>query len=296
MMDNVFRIVILISPVHDCRSPIIIGPGGMVASDSLRWILNPYDAVALEEGLRLRQIVPRCLVSVLSMAATPGDKIIRECLAAGADNAVRIWDDILEGVDPYTTASVLAAALRVEKFELVLGGSTRPDLRYGQVGPMVAELLGLPSITAARAVRHAADRDHVLVEKRVPGRLLSLSCALPALITFEKGPPLRYPTFPGRRRAQSASITVLDLDAVGLSRDAIASLAKTSVERFTPPKPTRRSARASDSGSMSLAARFQKITRGGGEDRKESKIWECTDKVSIVKLAEHLLAEKIVVF
>ena len=291
------EIVVLVSPVHDCLNPVTIEPGGKkIDPSSLRWVLNAYDAFALEEALRLRDEVPGTRSSVLMMAPADAEGILRECLAVGADEAVRIWDDRMEGSDPYATASVLAAALERRTCDLILCGWRRADLEQGQVGPGLAELLELPQVTGARKILPGQDGRHILLHKRIPGYLTKVSCPLPAVITMEKGQVLRYPSQAVRRRAQKAKITTLDLEAIGLTEEFVGPIGSiTQIERFTPPKPTRRSAIASAAGSMTAAARLQRIMGGGVQEKKESKIWECHDEGSVRRVAEHMIKEKMLI-
>ena len=292
------EIVVLIAPVHDCLNPVKIEPGGKrIDPSSLRWVMNPYDAFALEAALRIRDVTPGTRVRVMAMAGPAPDHGLRGCLAVGADDAVRIWDDSMEGSDSYATATVLAAALRDRPYDLVLCGWRRGDLEHGQVGPSLAEILDLPQVTGARKVELADDNTRILLRKRVPGYLTKLSCPLPALVTMEKGQVLRYPSLPGRHRAARAEIHALGLDSVGLGEENVGTTGSiTRLERFTPPKPTRRSAMASTGGKMTAAARLQRIMGGGVQEKKDSKIWECPDEPSAKKAAEHIVNEKLISF
>lgn len=291
------NVVVLIAPVHDCLNPVTIDPGGKgIVPSSLRWIMNPYDAFALEEAMLLRDRVPGTRITVMTMAPPDSECILRECLAVGADEGVRIWDDRMEDSDPYATARVLVAALQKRTFDLLVSGWRRADLENGQVGPLLADLLGLPQVTGARKIEPARDDDRFLVTKRIPGFLTRLSCPLPSLITMEKGQALRYPRHADRLRAAKAGILVLDLEAIGLSEDVVGIPGSINrLERFTPPKPTRRSAMASAAGTMTAAARLQRIMGGGVQEKKDSKIWECPDEGSVKKVAEHIVKEKMIV-
>jgi electron transfer flavoprotein beta subunit len=292
------EIVVLIAPVHDCLNPVKIEPGGKgIDPSSLRWTLNPYDAFALEEALCIRDVTPGTRVRLVAVASSDSEEVVRGCLAAGADDAARIWEKGMEGSDSYATATVLAAALRKQPFDLLLCGWRRADLEHGQVGPALAEVLDLPQVTGARKIEPAENETRIRVHKRVPGYLTKLSCPLPALVTIEKGQVLRYPSLAGRHRAARAEIPSLGLDSLGLREENVgASGSTTRLERFTPPKPTRRSAMASTAGKMTAAARLQRIMGGGVQEKKDSKIWECPDEPSTRKVAEHIVKEKLITF
>lgn len=290
-------ILVLVCPIHDCLNPVKIAQNGKsVLASSLRWVMNPCDAFALEAALAVRDRAAGTRVLALSMSPPEGEKVLRECLAAGADEAVRLWDDALEGSDPYATASVLAAAIRLFPADLVLAGARRGDLEQGQVGPMVAEMLGIPQVSAVREIRWQPGEQDLQAVKRAAGHLIRLSCPLPALVTMERGHPLRYPRLHDRKRANRASLRVLGLAQLGLGRqEAGIAGSLVEIERITPPKPSRRSALAASVSTMSTAARLQRILSGGVQSPKESKIHPCRDAASVEKVVEHMIKEKIVI-
>ncbi len=296
MSGSGLEIVVLVAPVHDCLNPVTIEPGGTgIAPSSLRWVLNPADAFALEEALGFRDAVPGTRISAMTMSPPDSEGVLRECLAVGADVCLRIWDDRMAGSDPFATATVLAAALRRRSFDLVLCGWRRADLEYGQVGPALAELLGVPQVTGTRGILAGQDARHILLHKRIPGYLMKVACPLPAMVTVEKGQALRYPRYADRRRARKAQIPILGLETLGLSDKQVGAWGSANqLERFTPPKPTRRSAMASAAGTMTAAARLQRIMGGGVQQKKDSKIWECRDRQSVEKVTEHMLKEKMI--
>lgn len=284
-------IVLTVAPVHDCRDPVLLDPTrGRIVPSSRHWILNPPDAIALEQALRLRDLHPGFRIRVVSVAPPSAEELLRECLAVGADEVVRIWDKGVEDADPYGIATILAAAIRMGPYDLILAGCRRADVEHAQTGPMIAELLGLPQITRARNVEMDRESGSVRAEKRIPGSMLTMSCPLPALVSVEKGPPLRYPRFPDRRKAGKVRITSVDLGAIGLE-EAPASMIH--LERVTPPKPGRRSALGAAAG-MPVVARLQRILSGGAQAKKEGTIRPCPDKASTLKTVEHLLKEKLV--
>lgn len=291
MKERYWNIVVTVAPVHDCQDPVLLDSSrGRIDPASRRWILNPPDTIALEQALRIRDRLPGFRIRVVSVAPPSAEGVLRECLAVGADELVRVWDEGVEDVDPRGLATILAAAIRMGPFELILAGCRRADVEHAQTGPMLAELLGLPQVTYAGYVEVDRDSGSLRAEKRVPGKMLTMSCSLPALVTMEKGPPLRYPRYPDRRSARKVPITGVDLGAIGLER-VPAPLIR--LERVTPPKPMRRSALGAATG-MPVVARLQRILSGGGQVKKESNIRPCPDKASTLMAVEHLLKEKLV--
>lgn len=287
-----WNIVVTAAPVHDCRDPVVLDPvRKQVDPASLRWTLNPPDMIALEQALRLRDRIPGTRIRVISIAPSSAEGVLRECLAVGADELDRVWGDGIEEADPHGLASILAAVVRREPFDLILAGGRRADVEHAQTMPILAELLGLPQVTCARSVESDPDGESLRVEKRVPGRLLTISCSLPALVAVEKGPSLRYPRYPDRRSARKAKIRSLDLGMIGL-REAPGPLIR--LERVTPPKPGRRSALGAASG-IPVIARLQRILSGGPQTKKEGNLHPCPDRQSTLQVVKRLLDEKLVV-
>ncbi|OGP35711.1 MAG: hypothetical protein A2X88_06520 [Deltaproteobacteria bacterium GWC2_65_14] len=284
-------IVVMVAPVHDCRNPLVLDTlRGRIDPTCRRWILNPPDTIALEQALRIKDRFPAFGIRVVSVAPPSADSALRECLAVGADELVRVWGGGVEEADPHGLAVILAAAVRLRPFRLILAGWRRADVEHAQTGPMLAELLDLPQITCARSVEMGRESESIRVEKRIPGRILSLSCRLPAVITLEKGPPLRYPRYPDRRKARKIQITGVDLEGIGLEGVPPPLIR---LERVTPPKPRRRSALGAATG-MPVVARLQRILSGGAQAKKENNIRPCPDRASTLKTVEHLLKEKLV--
>src|SRR5207302_3575169 len=104
------------------------------------------DAYALEEGLQLKEQHGGEVV-VLCAGPSRAGQTIREALAKGADRAIHIEEEDLSALDPLASARLMAAALKAEAPDLVLTGLQSDDLGYGQTGPILAELMGLPHAT-----------------------------------------------------------------------------------------------------------------------------------------------------
>jgi electron transfer flavoprotein beta subunit len=287
-----WKIVVTAAPVHDCREPVDLDPvRKQVALASLRWTLNPPDMIALEQALRLRDRIAAARIRVVSIAPPAAESVLRECLAVGADEVERVWGEGVEMADPHGLASILAAAVRRMPFDLILAGWRRADVEHAQTGPILAELLGLPQVTCARDVGSGPDGNSPRVERRIPGRLLTVSCPLPALVVIDKGPLLRYPRYPDRRSASKAAIRSVDLGMIGI-KEAPRPLIR--LERVTPPKPGRRSSLGAVTG-IPVVARLQRILSGGLQSKKEGNLHPCPDRESALQVVKRLLDEKLVV-
>ena len=167
--------------------------------------LNEPDAYALEEALRLKEKHSGEVV-VCSAGPARATQVIREALARGADRAIHVESDGLATADAFTVAEALAAAIRDERFDLVLTGLQSDDQGFGQVGVVLAEKLGMPHATIIMEVQVADSR--LGVKRELEGGWFQwISLPLPALLTIQSGiNQLRYATLKGIMAAKKKEI------------------------------------------------------------------------------------------
>ena len=141
------NVVVLLKQVPDTESLIEINADASdIKTDNLKWIMNPYDELAVEEGIRIREKLGSGKVTVLSVGPERATAAIRTALAMGADEGVLISDPALGKPDPLTTAKVLAAALKAVPFDLIIAGQRAVDDDSYLVPSAVAEYLGIPML------------------------------------------------------------------------------------------------------------------------------------------------------
>jgi len=151
------NIIVCIKVVTDPEAPAStfkIDPAGkrVLPGQGVPPVLNPYDENALEAALKIKESQP-ARITVISAGKIIPKAVIKKSLAVGADNLIVIEDEVFEEIDSYTTTFVLAAAVKkVGAFELILAGRMAADTNAGQVGPGMAELLGIPGVTDARKI------------------------------------------------------------------------------------------------------------------------------------------------
>jgi len=188
-------------------------------------IINPFDTYALEEGLRIKEKLGG-KVTAISMGPPQAEKALREAIALGIDEGILISDKVVAGSDTLATSYTLAQALKkYGDFDLVICGKQAMDGDTAQVGPGVAETLGLPHITYVRKIEEIKPEDKYLrVERMMEEGYEVVETTLPALITVVKeiNEP-RLPSLKGMMRAKKAEITKwnavdlnLDVKRVGL--------------------------------------------------------------------------------
>jgi len=144
--------------------------------------ISSFDVRALAKAVALAKAQGGEVVA-LTMGPPQARKALEECLAIGADRAVHLCDAAFAGSDTLATARALAAAIRRERFDLVLCGRHSVDAETGQVGPEVAELLDLPQVTAARTLEIDAQRRVARLERETDLGHDVVECSLPLLVS-----------------------------------------------------------------------------------------------------------------
>jgi electron transfer flavoprotein beta subunit len=144
-------------------------------------VISPFDENALEAALRIKEEMG-AKITVLSMGKKISDTVMRKNLAAGADKLIFLQDDAFENLDSHSTASVLADAIRkIGDYDLILTGRQAGDWDFGQVGLILAELLGLPCVSLAREIK--VKDGNVLAKKILLGGYEEVKAKMPALVT-----------------------------------------------------------------------------------------------------------------
>jgi electron transfer flavoprotein beta subunit len=179
-----------------------------VRDQDASWELNEPDAYALEEALRLREKHSGEVV-VVSAGPARVAQVLREALARGADRAIHVQGDYLASADAFATADALAAALEVEKVDLVLTGLQSDDQGFAQVGVVLAERLGMAHSTIIMDVQVEAGA--LKVKRELEGGWFQwIAMPLPAVLTIQSGiNQLRYATLKGIMAAKKKEIRVV---------------------------------------------------------------------------------------
>jgi electron transfer flavoprotein beta subunit len=185
--------------------------------------MNEPDAYALEEGLRLKEKQGGEVV-VCSAGPARVAQVLREALARGADRAIHVEDDRLANADAFAIADALAAAMRDERFDLILTGLQSDDQGFAQTGVILAERLGLSHATIIMEV--TADGGSLRVKRELEGGWFQwVSMPLPAVLTIQSGiNQLRYATLKGIMAAKKKEIRKATASAAAAPRQKIVSL------------------------------------------------------------------------
>lgn len=213
------RIAVCLKRVPDTTAKIAIAADGKSADEAgVKFVPNPYDEYAIEEALKLKEAAGSGETVVVSLGGDAAQETIRAALAMGVDRGVLLQCG--GSADGLEVARALAAELKGGGFDLILFGKMAVDDYNHQVGVMVAELLELPCITA---VSHLALSDGSLAaDREIEGGIESSTCALPAVLTCDKG--LNSPRLPSLKGIMAAKKKPLEVKPVTLSGGSVTVL------------------------------------------------------------------------
>lgn len=213
------KIVVCIKQVPDTTEVRIDPVTGTLIRDGVPSIINPDDRAALETALGLKDAVG-AHVTALSMGPAQADAALREALALGADEAVLVSDKRFGGSDTWATSLTLAAALRRLDHDLVLCGRQAIDGDTAQVGPQIAEHLGLPLVSYVAELRPEGDR--FIVKRMFEDGHHLLRVRTPCLLTVLKDTNRpRHMSMGGVFSAYRRDIPVWTLDDLDVDRSQI---------------------------------------------------------------------------
>jgi len=211
------RIVVCTKQVPDTEAQLKISPDGRsIEETGVTFIMNPYDEFAVEEAIQLRERGEAgTTVTLVTVGPKRAEETLRRGLAMGADTAVRVWDESLAEADSGATAEVLCAVVQRFGFDIILCGRVAIDDAAAQVGPRLAEKLGIPH---GNAVTKLDVEDGKLIARcEIEGGVEVRELPLPALVTAQKGLNApRYPAIPAVMKARRVEITLLSPAELGL--------------------------------------------------------------------------------
>jgi electron transfer flavoprotein beta subunit len=207
--------VVCISQVPDTESRIkIAADGRRIDEAGLKFIVSPYDELALEEAIRLKEKNGGD-VTVVSFGPDRVQQALRECLARGATKAIHIKGEVADA-DSLGIARVLAAAIKATPHEIVFFGKQGVGSDNSLVGPMVAELLGYPQVNVVTHLEVADGK--VTAHREIEGAEEIVEASLPAVITAQKGMnEPRYASLKGIMAAKKIAIETKSVTDLGLA-------------------------------------------------------------------------------
>lgn len=174
------KIVVCIKQVPDTKGGVQFNPDGTLNRAAMLTIMNPDDKAGLEAALRIKDKFG-AEVTALTMGLPKAEEVLREAMAMGADNGILVTDRVLGGADTWATSSTIAGALRNIDYDIIITGRQAIDGDTAQVGPQIAEHLGIPVISYAEKIE--VEGDSVVVKRQFDDRYHMLKAKMPVLIT-----------------------------------------------------------------------------------------------------------------
>jgi electron transfer flavoprotein beta subunit len=244
--------------------------GRDVDPDFCEYDLNEFDDYSLEEAVKIKEAAGEgggVEIVAVTIGPDDADDVLRKCLAKGADRAIRVWDDALEGSDQIVVARVLAKLVEREKPDLVFTGAQSADMGYAQTGIALAGVLGWPHVAVVSYLEVAPGAASAKLRRELEGGLEhEMTVKLPAVLTIQLGINRpRYASLRGIRQAAGLPIEVLSHGDLGLG-----------------------SAQVGEAGSLSRVRKMYVPEKGRAEIIKGTPAQQAARIVEIIKTARGL--------
>jgi electron transfer flavoprotein beta subunit len=210
------KILVTVKRVPDPNATIKVRPDGSgIVTDNLKFVVNPFDEIAIEEALRIREKVSGTEVVLVSIGGKAATEQLRTGLAMGADRAVLVVSEA--ELEPNAVARVLKKLIETEAPQVVLMGKQAIDDDSNAAGQMLAELLGWPQATFASKLVLADDQKTALVTREVDGGLEEIQVQMPAVITADlRLNEPRYASLPGIMKARKKELKEIPVADLGI--------------------------------------------------------------------------------
>lgn len=239
------HIVVCVKQVPDTKIIKINPKTNTLDRRSAPAILNPYDAHAVQEAVRLKKKLGDVKISVLSMGPPQATAVIKKSIEIGADEGYLITDRAFAGADTLATSYALSKALEKiassDPIDIIICGKHAIDGDTGQVGPGIARRLDIPPITSVIEVTELREKEKsVLIKRKLVNGYELVQVSLPCLLTVEKEiNAIEYSPLPNMIRAakyQPTIWTVADFEGVERTRLGLKGSPTIVGKMFTPPK------------------------------------------------------------
>jgi len=209
------KVIVCVKQVPDTSGKVAVNPDGTLNRASMATIINPDDKNAVEAALTLKDNTG-CKVVVVTMGTPPAEGMLRELLAMGADEAVLVSGREFGGSDTFATSQILAAAVKkigIDEGDIVMCGRQAIDGDTAQVGPQIAEKLGIPQVTYVADLK--VEGTKVTCKRMLEDGYMTIETQTPCLLTAikELNAP-RYMTVGGIFDCYNKPLTVYDYEAL----------------------------------------------------------------------------------
>ncbi len=270
------KIIVCIKQVPDTTNVRIDPETNTLIREGVESIINPFDEYALEEGIRLQEEYGG-ETHTLSMGPPQVENALRDTLSMGIQNAYLLCDRAFAGADTLATGYTLAAGIRkLGGADIILMGRQAIDGDTGQVGPGVAENLGIPHITDIKKIESVEEDGTLIVQRALEDGYVRLKTRLPVVLTVVKeiNEP-RLPSLKTKMQARKKEIKIWNKDDLEVDADRLGlNGSPTWVTKiFTPPK-SQRGKLFTGQKSEAVAALLKELRQAGIEPDKNRRMIE----------------------
>ncbi len=231
------KIIVPVKQVPEVAEVKINPETGTLIRDGVPSILNPFDEYAVEAAIQLKE-AHGGEVTIITMGPPQAVDALYKALAMGGDRAIHLTDRAFAGADTWATAFTLAQQIKKMEFDMIICGKQAIDGDTAQVGPELAELLGIPQICYVRHLEMSEDGKTVIAHRETDEGYEVVKAKLPVLITATKGlNEPRLPNIMGIMKAKKKPLEVVDAAALGVNEDLIGLKGSpTAVRKVFPPE------------------------------------------------------------
>jgi electron transfer flavoprotein beta subunit len=224
------KTLVTVKRVPDPETTIRVkSDGSGISTDNVKYVINPFDEIAIEEALRVKEKLGGGEVILVSIGAKVVSEQLRTGLAMGADRAILVACE--QELDSLAVARILAKLVEKENPDLILMGKQAIDDDANQAGQMLAALLGYSQATFASKVELSTDQKSVQVTREVDGGLETVGFSLPGIITADlRLNEPRYASLPGIMKARKKEIKEIPVNELGID-----TTPRLKVQKLEPP-------------------------------------------------------------
>lgn len=252
------KIVVCVKQVPEVTNVQVNPVTGTLIREGVQSILNPFCEYALDHAVRIKKEYGDVQITALTMGPPQARSVLLRSMELGADEGVLVTDRKFAGADTWATALTLAEAIRfaVPDFNLVFVGKQAIDGDTAQVGPEIAEILGLPQITYGIQAALSPSRRQIQVKQEVEKGYEVVEANLPALVTFSKGEVVRRaPSFADVIRARHKPVRLVSANDLSIPEQELGLQGSfTQVVKVFPP-PAKKSSQLVENVDAVEAAR-----------------------------------------
>ena len=212
------KLLVLIKQVPDTEARVTLREGS-INEEGIKWVISPYDEIALEEALRIKEQHPDTVITAISVGFERAVSGLRTAYAMGADHAILIKHDQYEMLDAATIAEAILKAIEGENYDMILAGRQATDSDNGQVPWILATRLGQPLASFVNEINISADKVSLTCEAESGEAVYESSLPLVVTANDRLNEP-RYPSLKGIMASKKKPLVIKEITELGIDLKA----------------------------------------------------------------------------